>query len=1224
MKLRQNKKPVVVFLLFAVFLLAQILLEYYYKQQLKEEVIVEKLERYTQKTRTLLEQNVHYLSEADSSELNHFFKQQSRNLFNETQTEYSFYVNGKLSGWSDNRIAIPDSYDSATFDAPFEKLGNAYCLVAKEVNGDSVIIGLNVLKRNYPYENQNLKNDFNDQINIPDAVKFSDDSAAHAIKADGEELFSVLVPDEMSLNPSQNNWLFVLFSLALLFFLIFLYQAHRLLNPFPSKPRLYLLFYGLDLLILRGLISWLNLPLWRDNSLLFDPSVLGLGSLLPSLGDMFFTSMFLMAFLYAVYKDLIMRLPIKAHYNAILVNTFSYLLLFLSLFSVHWLLRSVVLDSSVMLNLHKVFAVDFYTIITFLSLFFFITALYLLVVKILRFVSTYNNFYQALLSILLAASMIVVANLFVDCIGWPVFAVSLALLCLFTVEKYSLKSLTTVGSLMINLLIFAGLITFLLQFHNQKKEEERRKVGAVKIASKQDPVAESMFLEIEEQIYKDDTLKILIQQQPMDESLIVSYIQHKYFNGYWDKYNFQTTVCRPTDNLVIGREENQINCDTFFTNMINESGHFTFSNKLFYLDNSPWFSSYLARLSFPEHARDGFASFNLYIEMTAKFAPEGLVYPELLISDNIQRSQLFSPEYSLARYDNNELVASIGEYSYVMDLQDFGSQHLQSKHFFSKNNYSHYVYPVDDQDVLVVSKKVPGFWESLAPFAYIFIFLVLVLAIVSISLDPSMLKKFNRNFKNRLQAALFMIILFSFVLIGVLSVDYLKNINEDKNNKQLKEKSHSILIEVEHKLLNEERIDSSLYPYINDLMFKFASVFFSDINMYDTSGMLIATSRPEIYNKGLVSEQMNSEVIYQMKEQQKTVFLHQENLGDLEYSSAYMPFRNTHNDVVAYLNIPYYAKQSEMEEEITGFLATFINIYVFLLAISISIALLLTSYITRPLNLIKQQMRRIKLGASNEKIVWENRDEIGELINEYNKMIDELERSADLLVRSQRESAWREMAKQVAHEIKNPLTPMKLNVQMLQRSYKAKDPNWENKLVRVTDSLVEQIDNLAAIATEFSDFAKMPVSNPREVDVKDVIAHSIELYSNYDHVRITSRNNAENTMVKADYKQLTRVFNNILDNAVQAIPKDKDGWIEIELSGENGRLLVSIKDNGQGIPVEMRNKIFSPSFTTKSSGMGLGLTMVKSILQNAGGKIWFQSIENQGTTFYIEIPQIKQ
>jgi nitrogen fixation/metabolism regulation signal transduction histidine kinase len=407
-------------------------------------------------------------------------------------------------------------------------------------------------------------------------------------------------------------------------------------------------------------------------------------------------------------------------------------------------------------------------------------------------------------------------------------------------------------------------------------------------------------------------------------------------------------------------------------------------------------------------------------------------------------------------------------------------------------------------------------------------------------------------------------------------------------------------------------------------MFKFASVFFTDINMYDTEGLLIATSRPEIYEEGLVSRQMNSDVLKNVKQKGKTIILHKEKLGDLEYSSAYMPFRNTRNEVIAYLNLPYFAKQSELENEITDFLATFINLYVILLAIAISLALLLTGYIARPLNLIKEQMRKVKLGASNEKIQWEDKDEIGELISEYNKMIDELERSADLLMRSQRESAWREMAKQVAHEIKNPLTPMKLNIQMLQRSWDADAPDWEQKMKRVTDSLLEQIDNLAAIASEFSDFAKMPVSKPETVNLEEVVNHSNDLYNNYDHVRISFANNAPDTRVKADYKQMIRVFNNVLDNAVQAIPKEENGMIHVEINQKGDRLLVSIRDNGRGIPVEMQNKIFSPSFTTKSSGMGLGLTMVKSIVHNAGGKIWFESVENEGTTFFVELPQIKE
>ncbi|MCF8331501.1 MAG: GHKL domain-containing protein [Bacteroidales bacterium] len=1211
-------KTKVFFAFFIGLLLIEILFTHHFKNQNNKDKIFNTLNNFVNTEINTLNSTLQEIVGMDSLQLD----ENTRNLYSQKEREYLIYKNNLLIDWTDNRIAVPVEYDSAKFSQHIDKLNNAYCLVAKDTIEDYVVIGLSILKKDYPYENEYLSNSFNKQLDIPDKVQITENqSTGKPVRYDGKEIFNVEFPETLTLTSKQHKILFALFVIVLIFLFAFLYHGHKYLNPFPSKPRVYVLFYTLDIVIVRVLIAWLEFPEVIYESALFDPSILGMGRLLPSLGDMFLTAISLLAILLAVYKNINLKLPVKSVVVAILINAANFLFLILIIKGMQWLIQSMVINSSIMLNLHEVFSVNFYTIVAFISLFVFLAGIYLIISKVFNFIKNHNKPGHAAMAFGLALSVYILTTYFVNgSVDWLALSIITSILIVFFIQRYYLKKLNTTFCLTINLIIFSAVITFLLQYQNKIQEQEKRKVGAVKIASKQDPVAESMFLDIEKNIYKDDTLQVLINNKPLDEDLIISYILYRYFRGYWEKYNFQTTICKPNDNLVFGGG-NIENCDTFFDNMINEAGHFTFSENLFYLDNNPWFSSYIARLPFNRDSNQ--TPVTIYIEMNAKFAPEGLVYPELLIDDNIQRSELFSTGYSLAKYQNDELLASIGEFSYTMSIRHLDYSSKEDKHFFEQRGYHHYFYPVNGKEVLVISKKIPGFWESLAPFAFILVFLTTFLLVFTIIIKPDILKRFHNNFKVRLQFVLFSVVLISFILIGVLSVNYLKEINQKKNTKLLKEKSHSILIEVEHKLLDVAEIDSSMYTYVNDLMFKFASVFFTDINMYNTQGMLIATSRPEIYEKGLVSRQMNSEILYKLRSQEQTVILHKEKLGELEYSSAYMPFRNQENKVIAYLNIPYYAKQSELEEEITDFLATFINIYVILLAIALALALLLTGYITRPLNLIKEQMRKVKLGASNEKILWKNSDEIGELIKEYNKMIDELERSTDLLMRSQRESAWREMAKQVAHEIKNPLTPMKLNVQMLKRTWDPNDPDWKNKLNKVTNSLIEQIDNLASIASEFSDFAKMPVSRPEIVDLNEVITHSIELYSNYEDIRIFLENNVSDTRVKADFKHLTRVFNNILDNAVNSIPKEKTGRIDVKINQKTDSLIVSIKDNGRGIPVEMKGKIFSPSFTTKSSGMGLGLTMVKSIVNNAGGRIWFDSIENEGTTFYVELPQIK-
>jgi two-component system, NtrC family, nitrogen regulation sensor histidine kinase NtrY len=294
---------------------------------------------------------------------------------------------------------------------------------------------------------------------------------------------------------------------------------------------------------------------------------------------------------------------------------------------------------------------------------------------------------------------------------------------------------------------------------------------------------------------------------------------------------------------------------------------------------------------------------------------------------------------------------------------------------------------------------------------------------------------------------------------------------------------------------------------------------------------------------------------------------------------------------------------------------------VLLFALSIITAIFISNYVTKPLKLIQDKLSNIRLGKTNEPIEWKENDEIGNLVSEYNRMISELSKSAELLAKSERESAWREMAKQVAHEIKNPLTPMKLSVQHLQRTYKDHAPDMDVKMERLTKTIIEQIDTLSSIATEFSNFAKMPKANLEPVNLFDTIINTVDLYKNTGEDEIIFENRTSTApLVLADKEQLIRVFNNLIKNATQASPEGIKGKIIITLTKESGQYLTSISDNGTGISEDVLDKIFMPNFTTKTGGMGLGLAMVKNIIETINGRIWFETKSNVGTTFYVALP----
>jgi len=346
-----------------------------------------------------------------------------------------------------------------------------------------------------------------------------------------------------------------------------------------------------------------------------------------------------------------------------------------------------------------------------------------------------------------------------------------------------------------------------------------------------------------------------------------------------------------------------------------------------------------------------------------------------------------------------------------------------------------------------------------------------------------------------------------------------------------------------------------------------------------------------------------------------------ETIGTMNFLSAYLPFYNEDNKLLAYLNIPYFTMQNLLTRETTNLLVTLVNFALLFLLIMMWVAVFLSERITSPLNMLQQAMASVAYGKKNEHISYNSRDEVGELVRQYNRMTDELEESASKLAQTEREMAWREMARQIAHEIKNPLTPMKLNVQQLLKSWSDKVPDFDRRIRNFTDNQIEYIENLSNIASAFSSFAKLPVAEPAEVDILAQLNTTVAMFGQAENTTITLESGKINkAVVMADREHLNSIFSNLLKNAIQSVPSGKNGVIRIVLSADNTHVRVKFIDNGTGIPGELIPKMFTPNFTTKSSGMGLGLSIVKRYVEGAGGKIWFTTEQDKGTVFTVEFP----
>ncbi len=388
-----------------------------------------------------------------------------------------------------------------------------------------------------------------------------------------------------------------------------------------------------------------------------------------------------------------------------------------------------------------------------------------------------------------------------------------------------------------------------------------------------------------------------------------------------------------------------------------------------------------------------------------------------------------------------------------------------------------------------------------------------------------------------------------------------------------------------------------------------------DIHVYDMNGKLVGSSTPELFERGLLSERIDPKPFFSTS----ATLIQEEKIGDMHYTAAYTEFYNGNYVQIGYISVPLFISADAVNAEADAFLAKLFPPMLILLLLSFLLSILLSRSLTHPLSNLADKMQHFRIGQRSNRLHYTNNDEVGQLVERYNALVDELERSAEQLAKSEREVAWRTMARQIAHEINNPLTPMKLSIQQLQRTHSLHDGRFDEYFDRSTKMLIEQIDNLSRIAQSFSSFAKMPEVVTSEVDIAQKLTSVIALFrNNQEKVPIRYIGVERSVMALADNEQISQVFSNLIKNALQAIEKQNDGDIIILLKKLPTCVEVSISDNGCGIPQDAQDKVFRPNFTTKSTGMGLGLAISKNIVEGSGGTISFETSE-KGTTFHVRL-----
>lgn len=463
-----------------------------------------------------------------------------------------------------------------------------------------------------------------------------------------------------------------------------------------------------------------------------------------------------------------------------------------------------------------------------------------------------------------------------------------------------------------------------------------------------------------------------------------------------------------------------------------------------------------------------------------------------------------------------------------------------------------------------------------------------------------------------------LIVVLASVLMAIVTVNQYKKQTEDYYQARFERKEKAA-----QKNINYE-LENTIYPVAQQFLsfifrqriYEIATVHKMRMSIYDLNGKLQINSYEPWF--GVLKEQITPVVLKDLKAKNKY-----EDSSPLESGKisqlAYSYISDRKGTKVGVLKVEYVQDNRQQAKQLSSFLENLYVVYAVTLVLAIIIAYFLSSYITRTLKSISEKIQETKLHKKNEKVEIKGMTpELASIVESYNQMIDDLEESAAKLARSEREQAWREMAKQVAHEIKNPLTPMKLTVQSFERNFDPEEEGLKEKVKDYAEMLIQQIDVMSSIATSFSDFAKMPQKNVENINIVTVVKSAVDIFYQND---ISFNANKEEIFIEADKNQMTRVLNNLVKNAIQATESVKNAMVSVEIKDLDTEVCLYVKDNGKGISKADEERIFEPKFTTKSSGMGLGLPMVKNIIETYGGTIEFQSVEQLGTTFKVVIPK---
>ncbi|MES2386747.1 MAG: HAMP domain-containing sensor histidine kinase [Bacteroidota bacterium] len=1052
--------------------------------------------------------------------------------------------------------------------------------------------------------------------------------------AAGTFLFSVEFPAEYDRESTSDSnvrliWLWLMGLGMLLFSAFVLTDVHRyFFRRRKILAGLAVLFSSL--VALRMLMLWYGFPFRTVPYILFDPKFYGGDFLNPSLGDLLI-SVLMMAvmagYIFRLVPDTgqFRRLPLlNAKRRAILgmcVTVFSHLVIFglfrllrTLFFSEQWTLD---IAAGLHLNLFKAVSLLIFILLSFTC--FFLTHTCILIFLKLS-PEAKNQVFNAAAGTLVFSIItgifgefhpaLLLCNL--ACCG---LATAFRLPRRLREQKYQGYSYLFVCALACS---FTG--AYALRNYEASESMEARRRFAAQLITDNDAPAELLLNEMAQHIKADEFIRSRMLNPFDNKDAVWQKIRKAYIDAYFRRYDVQVSIFNSAGQNVSPEPGNPDYGSLLAA--YNRPETKTKYPGIVFLNRSERniFKRYLCFVPLADGRQSpGF----IVIDLKLKKIIPGNVYPELLVDKRLV-PPFQSRDFSYAIYDGRKLIYNFGSYNYE---RNFPAVLQSDEDLYSRgivhSGFRHLALRESGGRLVVVSSETYSLKSLSANFSFLFLTLIFfVICFIAAYIFRKRLDDVHLTLATKIRiflnaASLLPIITVCLLALSVMSSSYRNDLEADFV-KRTEELSEHLAPAAEKYLMGE--LSMSLLQSTVSQVSRYSGL---DVNLFSPTGLLICSSRPMIYERGLLSDLANPEAMARLTEQRQHSVLLAEAAGLLEYKSAYVVLRSAETGKQAgIMSIPFFESDTELNHQITDVVSSLLIIFTAIFIVFLALSYYASQQLVVPLKLITARLRRTATGKARP-MEWNSKDEIGMLAEEYNRMLTKLEKSREALSRSEKESAWREMAQQVAHEIKNPLTPMKLTLQHLQKLVQ-RGSDLKAPVERSIATLLAQVDTLNDIATGFSTFAKMPVPRNEVVDLAEVLRNSANLHQNNQEIDLETAIGAEPAYVRGDARLLSRIFMNLILNAIQSVPPERRPHIKVELHRGNLTVKALVSDNGSGIPDELSGKIFMPNFSTKTAGAGIGLAVARRGITQLGGRIWFDTEPDKGTTFFVEMKLLEE